>query len=352
MREKIFANALNQIYELGPKRLILLKNYLGGFENAWGASKQEIEKITGLRDFNDLRKNIDPEKEWAILEKENIKVIMPEDENYPQKLLETPYPPAILYVKGELPEPSALHLAVVGTRNISTYGQEACKKIVRDLSQAGLVIVSGLASGIDGLSHKTAIENKAKTIAVLGSGLWEKALYPPENKKLAQIIAQGNGALVSEYPYRMLATRFSFPQRNRIVAGLTTGTLVVEAPEKSGALITAYLALDYNRDIFAVPGPIFSKNSAGANNLIKAGAKAVTEAKDILKEYGFEIPSSEKNISLSAKEKIVLEALNEPMPVDEIIARTALKTEEINSILSLLEIYGLIKNNRGEIYKI
>ena len=186
----------------------------------------------------------------------------------------------------------------------------------------------------------------------MGSGLWEKVLFPAENKKLGRSISEGNGALISEYPFRMAATRFTFPQRNRIVAGMTSGTLVIEAPKKSGALITAYLALDYNRDIFAVPGPIFSKNSAGANNLIKAGAKAVTEAEDILKEYGFEIPSSEKNISLSEKEKIILEALSEPMPVDEIILKTGLEPSEINSILSLLEIYGLIKNIKGEIYRI
>lgn len=352
MREKIFANALNHILEFGPKRLILLKNHFGNFENCWRSSYEEIKRAAEIKEFNDIRKVLDPEKEWQILEKEKIQVVMPNDREYPAKLLETPYPPAVLYLKGEMPEQTKPFFAVVGTRNASTYGKESCQKIVKELAKAGFVIISGLASGIDGLSHKIAIENKTKTIAVLGSGLWEKVLFPAENKKLARSIAEGNGALISEYPFRMAATRFTFPQRNRIVAGMTSGTLVIEAPEKSGALITAYLALDYNRDVFSVPGPIFSKNSVGANNLIKAGAKAVTEAEDILKEYGFEIPSLEKNISLSEKEKIVLEALSEPMPVDEIIARTALKTEEINSILSLLEIYGLIKNIKGEVYKI
>ncbi|MFH0803592.1 MAG: DNA-processing protein DprA, partial [Candidatus Tagabacteria bacterium] len=300
------------------------------------------------------------EAEFAVLAKEKIKILLKKD--FPLLLQETPFPPELLYLKGELPasaETSAgkpdenlIHLAVVGTRRCSNYGKEACEKIVSDLAEYKIVIVSGLAVGIDAISHKTALLNKAKTIAVLGSGLKDEVLYPRQNFRLSQEIVEQGGCVLSEYPYAMKAALHTFPQRNRIVAGLARGTFVVEAPEKSGALITANFALDYNREVFALVGSIFSSNSVGTNNLIKAGAIPITSSKDILQEFGINIEETKKEIILSPLEEKIISALIEPMPRDELIRKTGIAAREINPVLSILEIRGIIKESGGEIFKL
>jgi len=220
------------------------------------------------------------------------------------------------------------------------------------LAEYKIVIVSGLAIGIDAISHKTAISNNMKTIAVLGSGLSDEVLYPRQNLRLSREIVEKDGCVISEYPYAMKAGLHTFPQRNRIVAGLSKGTFVIEAPEKSGALITANFAVDYNRDVFALPGSIFSENSKGTNNLIKTGAAPITSSEDILRLLGFEIETAEKEkIALSPLEEKIISALTEPMPRDELIRKTGLTAKEINPTLSILEIRGIIKESGGEIYR-
>ncbi len=354
--EKIFANAFNQVLEFGPVRLKKICGYFNGFENAWKAPLDEIKKAAGV-ELDDFREKIDPEKEFFLLDKEKIKIILRKD--LPRLLQETPFPPEILYVKGGLPASPAggpdenlPHLAVVGTRKCSSYGKEACEKIVSDLAEYKIVIVSGLALGIDSISHKTAVLNNAKTIAVLGCGLKDDVFYPRENFLLSREIIEKGGAVISEFPYAMKAARYTFQQRNRIIAGLSKGTFVVEAPEKSGALITANFALDYNREVFALPGPIFSENSIGTNNLIKSGAIPVSSSEDILKIYGIEFENKKEQIDLSPLEEKIISALIQPMTRDDLIRAVSLPAKEINPTLSILEIRGIIKESGGEIFKL
>ncbi len=348
--EKIFANAFNQAPEFGPVRLQKIRECFGGFENAWKAPFAEIKQAVGLKELDDFRKKIDPEAEFAALAKENIKIILKKD--FSKLLNETPFPPEILYIKGSLPDEKLIHLAVVGTRKCSNYGKEACEKIVSGLAEYEIVIVSGLALGIDAISHKAALSSGAKTIAVLGSGIKDSVLYPRANLKLSQEIAEKGGCVISEYPCAMKAGLHTFPQRNRIVAGLSQGTFVVEAPERSGALITANFALDYNREVFALLGSIFSENSIGTNNLIKSGATPVASSDDILKALGIKVEDApKKQVDLSPLEEKIICALIEPMPRDELIRKIGLQVKEINPALSILEIRGIIKESGGEIFK-
>ena len=237
----------------------------------------------------------------------------------------------------------------VGTRRSTSYGKEACAKIVSELAEFNFVIVSGLAVGIDAAAHQAALNNNMKTIAVLGSGMARNVLYPAVNRNLAEKIVQAGGAIISEYPYMMKAAVYTFPQRNRIIAGLSQGVLVVEAPERSGALITANFAIDYNRDVFSLPGPIFSQKSIGANQLIKLGAIPITSAVDILEWFGISPKASMPNIQLSPLEEQIIAVLDEPMTRDELIRKLRTKSQEINSVLSLMEIKGIIKDSGGEI---
>ena len=213
----------------------------------------------------------------------DIKSISFEDKNYTKLLKEIKNPPEVLYYKGEFAT-NENYFAIVGTRRCSTYGKEIALEIAGQLSEAGLTIVSGLAPGIDTFCHQAVVERKGKTIAVLGTGIDDQSIYPKSNIKLAKKILETGGCLISEYPPGTPGTQFTFPQRNRIISGLSLGVLVVEAKEKSGALITAQWAKKQGRKIFAVPGPIHSLNSKGCHYLIKQGAKLVENANDILRE--------------------------------------------------------------------
>ncbi|MEK7575545.1 MAG: DNA-processing protein DprA [Patescibacteria group bacterium] len=283
-------------------------------------------------------------------------------EQFPRLLQEIPSPPKELYVIGELPpenspnsEAGKIWLAVVGTRRFSTYGKEACERIIRGLRGYNFVIVSGLALGIDSIAHRAAITNNLPTIAVPGSGLDNNVLHPHSHKKLAEEIVRSGGALVSEFPWDMPAGVYTFPQRNRIIAGLCKGTLIIEAPEKSGALITANFSLEFNREVFSVPGSIFNENSKGTNKLIKMGAIPVTSADDILD--AFDIPRQGDNLklnlpNLSSLEQKILEALIEPIAKDDLIRKLGLPAPEINSTLTIMQINGIIKQSGGEIYRV
>lgn len=277
---------------------------------------------------------------------QKIAAIKKGEPNYPALLAEIHDPPQELYVWGEIPSDAPM-LAVVGTRKASPYGKQVTPNIVGELSRAGLCIVSGLAYGIDALAHEAALDAMGKTVAVLGSGLDRKSLYPRDHWRLAERIVKGGGAVISEYPEGTPPERFHFPARNRIVAGLSRGVLVVEAPEKSGALITADLALQYNREVFCVPGPIISKNAAGANHLIQLGAKLVMNAEDVLQELGIEYGanSQEPIGNLSKIHQKILEALKpEPQHIDAIVETTKLDITVCNVGVIELELLGLVKN--------
>jgi len=289
---------------------------------------------------------------------EEIKTIRIGDKNYPKLLKEIKDAPEILYVRGEiLPDDS--FFAVVGTRRASSYGKQVALEIAGDLVEAGLTIVSGLAPGIDTFCHQAAVERKKRTIAVLGTGLDERSIYPQENLKLSQKILEAGGCLVSEYPPGTPGSKFTFPRRNRIISGLSLGVLVIEAKEKSGALITANWAKKQRRMVFAVPGPIYSSNSKGCHYLIKNGAKLVESTNDILKELKINLLKSDFNKSKSLfvgrneEENLILKALKEEtLYIDKIIERTKLPAQKVASVLAILEINGKVRNLGGNIYAI
>jgi len=283
----------------------------------------------------------------------SIQRLTQRNKKYPALLKEI-YKPPVLYLRGDLQESNKLALAVVGTRKPTYYGKQVTSKIVYDLVNAGIVIISGLALGIDTLAHKTALGAGGQTIAILGSGINDKNIYPKENKKLAHKIIK-SGAIISEYPPNTPARPGYFPQRNRIISGMSLGTLVIEAGYKSGALITARCALDQNREVFCIPGPILSEKSMGPNNLIKLGAKLVTSAKDVFEEFNLtqamELTMPAKITGDNPEEKKIIKILNyEPIHIDEIIKQTKLNAATANATLAMLEIKNKIKNMGGNNY--
>jgi len=353
-----YLNALNKINGLGPQRMKMLLGFFGEAERAWKASAQELaqsgigpamtEKIIAQRP------TINPEEEWEKLTRENIQLLTPEDLDYPQLLKEIPSAPFILYKKGNLDLNCAPLLSIVGSRKFTAYGKQAADSLVHDLVQAGLIIVSGLALGIDGIAHRAALQGGGKTIAVLGNSLDEKNIAPSSHVEMAREITE-NGALLSDYPIETAAGEFTFPARNRIIAGLSLGTLVIEAGEKSGSLITAHLALDFNREVFTVPGSIFSSQSVGTNQLLKKGAKLVMGVKDILEELNLTEKNGIKNspvkIPGSKEEEILLKILSsDPVHIDNLARISKLGTASLSAALSMMEIKGWIKDIGGQNY--
>lgn len=278
-------------------------------------------------------------------------------EQFPKPLLEIPQPPKTLYIRGKLPNPDMIYLAVVGSRKHTSYGKDICEKLIRGLKDYPIVIVSGLALGIDSIAHKTALNVGLTTISFPGSGLDNSALHPRANVRLAQEIVESGGCLISEQIPSFIATLYSFPQRNRLMAGISKAVLIIEAEEKSGTLITARMALDYNRDVLAVPGSAFSSNSNGTNWLIKQGATPITTSEDILIALGFEVEKpnqtdKEKYADCSKEELKIIELLREPVERDELIRISGMEITKANALLSIMEIKELIKEELGEIKKI
>lgn len=279
-------------------------------------------------------------------------------ENWPENLKEISQGPKKLYTQGVYPHGDDLiYLCVVGSRRHTSYGKEVCQKLLEGLRGYPIVIVSGLAIGIDTIAHKTAIKTKLKTITFPGSGLLEKALHPKANLRLYKEILHNGGCAVSEFEPDFKATRFSFPLRNRLMVGVSNAVLIIEAEEKSGTLITARLAMEEGRDVLVVPGNIFSPNSKGTNELIRQGATPITSKEELLLALGFDTEDPEKikkkqqklYEELSDKEKKLLDILREPTPKDELERALGLKTQEFNTLLTLMEIKKLIKEEVGKI---
>lgn len=356
-----FLNALNKINGVGAQKTRLLLDFFGSAENIWKAPAGDLrksgipEKLAEKIIFE--RDKINPEEEWEKLEKENIKIISFTDAIYPKLLKEIPNPPHIIYVKGAdsyFDWNNFPMLAIVGSRKFTQYGKQVAENIARDLARTGIIIVSGMAIGIDAFAHRGALDAGGKTIAVLGSGLEDNMIGPKVNYNLSREIME-NGALISDYPLGTSATEGTFPARNRLMAGMTLGTLVIEAAENSGSLITAGLALEFNREVFAVPGPIFSPQSEGTNKLIQAGAKLAASAKDILEELKIEERKTaeevKKIIPASKDEEKILKILShEPTHIDNIIKLAKLETNVASSTLSIMEMKGIVKNIGGQNY--
>jgi DNA processing protein len=292
-------------------------------------------------------------REQQKLEQLKIQLVSYNDSEYPELLREIPDFPLLLYYRGTLPESSSASLGVVGTRRITTYGRSVTSTLVPILSRSGLIIVSGLAYGVDALAHELALDNQQTTIAILGSGLDESSIYPADHIFLATKIIEQGGAIISEYPPGTPALRHHFLARNRIIAGMTLGTLVTECALKSGALITARHALDYNRCVYAVPGPTYSPMSEGTNWLLKQGARIVTEASDVLSDLNFIITSPPSaTTAYGLNEQRVLECMHlAPQSVDSLVIQTQLPTNTVSSILTVLEMNGTIKHLGNSLYQ-
>ena len=274
-------------------------------------------------------------------------------EKFPKALLEIPQPPEDLWIIGDLPPENLIPLCVVGSRKFTSYGKECCEKLIAGLKGYPIIIVSGFAMGIDTIAHKSAMKAGLKTIAFPGSGLSSEAIFPKTNVKLMEEIVENGGCLISEFEPDFKATQWCFPLRNRLMAGFSRAVLIIEGEEKSGTMITARLATEYNRDVLAVPGSIFNGTSKGTNKLIRLGATPITKSEDILEALGFEIPKDEEKqaklfLDLSPEEKKIVELLREPMPRDELIRALKMPTPQANALLSIMEIKELVKEELGE----
>lgn len=274
---------------------------------------------------------------------------------FPKALLEIPQPPENLWIIGEMPsDENLIYLCVVGSRKFTSYGREACEKIITGLKGYPIVIVSGFAMGIDTIAHKKAMQMGLQTIVFPGSGLSAEAMYPKTNVRLMNEIVESGGCLISEFEPDFKATQWSFPMRNRLMAGISKAVLIIEAEEKSGTLITARLTTEYNRDLLVVPGSIFSSNSKGTNRLIRQGATPVTCAEEVLEALGFEQEKDEEKQQrlfqdLSPEEKKIVDLLREPVSRDDLIRAMKMPIPTANAMLSVMEIKGLIKEELGEL---
>jgi len=356
-----FLNAFNAIPNVGAVTLRALRDHFGSFANAWRAGANACERFGVDAPARDAiaahQKIVDPDRAMQKLARGNIWIITEDDPAFPPLLKEISYPPIMLYGRGDkniLASNPHHAIAVVGTRRPTPYGLEAAEHLVEKLVGAGITIVSGLATGIDAKAHAVTLAHKGITIAVLGCGVDQDTIFPPENRGLAQKIAESGGAVISEYAPETPAVKEHFPMRNRIIAGLAQGTLVVEAREKSGALITSRMALEENRDVFAVPGSIFSPTSVGPNRLIQQGAKAVTDGADILEELGIDGLSAMRHhaaLALTGEETSVLNLLEEPASIDALRQKTGFATGTLLSMLSVLELKGIIRSSDGDNYQ-
>ena len=339
---------LNTVEGIGLIKTTGIIRYFGSIENAWEANSSEFYNIKGLKaelagKIIERRNEKKLLNEINIINSKGIDIITVDSEKYPAKLKEIYDPPFILYVIGNL-EIREKNIAVVGARKCTLYGRAVSRNISKLLSEYNIGIISGMARGIDAEAHRGAMDGNGFTCAVLGCGC--DIAYPPENKKLMLEIEK-KGAVVSEYPPGTQPISYNFPARNRIISGLSDGVLIIEAGEKSGALITANFALEQGRDVFAVPGSILSNMSKGTNLLIKDGAKPVTDIGDILNELGIDVEIMNEKLNmngLTSREKVIMEVIcDSPIYLDDLLKKVSLKIGEINSILTSLEMKGLIR---------
>ena len=359
---------------VGPVTFTKLIKRFGSPDSALGASVSELSKIDGIgfktaEKIAATRDKFEIGKELELAEKLGVWLINLEDKRYPPVLQQTYDPPPVLYIKGTPARESNLAISIVGTRRCSLYGQEQASRLAHLLASAGFTIVSGMARGIDTAAHQGALAAKGRTIAVQGCGLAN--IFPPENKKLFELIAE-SGACVSELPLQCEPLSENFPPRNRIIAGLSLGTIIIEAPLNSGAMITAGAALDNNREVMAVPGKIDSPLSKGAHQLIKQGAKLVESVEDIMEALGYIGEQLQSHVSTAAKEtsekvesplfdvgrlklsdseKTIHSCLSkEPQHIDQIITDTDLSAGTVNAGLVSLQLKGLIKQLPGNLF--
>ncbi len=354
--ERQYWVGLNIVPGIGPAKFRALHDFFGSAEGAWWAPEGALRQVgldqRALDNLLQARRQLDLPAEMARLEAAGIQLLTWEDDDYPTYLKEIPDPPPVLFVRGELQLQDQWAVAVVGTRRVSAYGRLATEQLTRDLARSGVTIVSGLARGIDSIAHQAALEAGGRTIAVLGSGL--AYLYPAEHRALAGRITTC-GALVTEFHPDTRPEAGNFPRRNRIISGLSLGVLVVEAGERSGALITARYALEQGRDVFAVPGNITSRASVGTNRLIQRGAKLVLTAEDILEELNVTMVAEQVATQLALpathEEAHLLRFLSDqPVHVDELSREAGMGVAQVSSTLTLMELKGMVRQVEGMSY--
>ena len=356
--------ALNMIEHVGPVRVRQLLEHFGDAIAILKASKHQLLAVRGIGEdtataISGWEKNVDLAAELKRCEEFGCHVVTQEDVEYPELLRQIYDPPIVLYVKGTLDAKDKNGIAIVGSRQTTHYGIEVARRFGYQLAYMGVTVVSGGARGIDTAAHQGSLSAKGRTICVLGTGI--NIVFPPENAELFERIA-ATGAVVSQYPFNRKADKQSFAIRNRIVAGMTLGTVVVEANLTSGALITANFATEYGRQVFAVPGRIDSPRSKGCHELIKKGAKLCEGAEDILSEFEYLFPASNKPpavsetgvlpaLSLSEHEQKVYDALDgEPVPMDDVIRKSGLPSSAVSVALLSLEMKRIVRQMPGRLF--
>jgi DNA processing protein len=346
--------ALQQVQRIGPKQVELLQRaFNNDLERAWQASVSELRPVLGERIANkliDTRAAIDLDAIAAGCLNLGHQVIPFQSSRYPALLRETSAPPLVLYVLGELLPEDVRAISVIGSREFTLYGRDVARQFSADLAAAGVTVVSGLARGIDGVAHRSAIEAGGRTIAVLGGGL--DRIYPAEHTSLAKLITQ-HGALISEYPTRTRPVPGNFRARNRIMAGISIAVVIVEARLKSGTLITANYAAHYNRDVFAVPGSVHSDASEGCHQLLRDGASLARSAADVLNDLEIDAPirRSEPEIesALSTIDTAILNTLtSDSRHIDDIAAELDLSITDVATALMMLELSGRVRNHGSQ----
>jgi DNA processing protein len=352
----LFYLGFNHVAGIGPARLDRLVAYFGDLGSAWHASTDQLRNA-GLdqRTTTSLvhtRQSLDLETMYDRMTEQGIRVLTRDDPSYPGLLRQTNNPPYVLYIRGTLTDTDRWAVAVVGTRQASIYGKDTTRTIVAGLAAAGVTVVSGLALGIDAVAHATALASGGRTLAVLGCGVDQ--VYPLQNRQLGLSLMQ-QGALISEYPPGTLPTPTNFPPRNRLISGLSLGVLVVEAAPKSGALITADFALEQGRDVFAVPGSIFSMRSGGTHQLIRDGALLVRSADDVLQALNMQAAAVQQEVAAAipeTSEELALLRLveDEPRHIDEIQRDSKLAMPTVSATMALLELKGLVRQTAGMQY--
>ncbi len=356
--------ALNQLPKTGPVKIRSLIEHFGSAAKALKQPNTTLQQVQGIgpeiaKLIADWESHTDPSAEIALAKERNIQILTQQDTAYPAALRDSHGAPVILYVWGQLQERDINSIGIVGSRKLTHYGREAARKFSFQLAGAGLTIISGLARGIDTAAHEGALAAKGRTIGVLGSGLMQ--VYPPENLALAEKIADGHGAIISEFPLQTPPDRQTFPQRNRIVANWSRALLVVECPSRSGSLITANMANEAGRQIYAIPGPIDRPTSSGCHDLIRDGATLVTDGSQILDDFthlNFTTPADEQPrppetyLDLTDEENAVLKALaHDDHAIDDLVNTTQLPSHKISVILMKLELRNLVQTLPGQRFK-
>lgn len=358
MDPKAYWVGFNLIKGIGSVKTRLLLEKCETLENAWKAPSQELlsiglsEKI--VQSFVSKRKQLDLNAIWEKIVDKGIEVLTWDDQNYPRKLLEIDQPPPVLYSRGKLKSEDDWAIAIVGTRRMTVYGRQVTQDLGTILAAKGVTVVSGLARGIDSIAHNAALDAGGRTLAVLGCGV--DIIYPPENRKLYERILE-SGAVISEYPPGTFPESSNFPPRNRIISGLSQATVVVEAGETSGALITASFAANQGREVFAVPGNILAPQSMGCNRLIRDGARILLNPNDVLEMLNLGAIGEYKQARLlipeNEVESLMIKILeNEPLNIDEIQMRSGLPIDKVSASLVMMELKGMVKQMDGMNYMV